>query len=95
VPDTDTVVLDEVSPGLEWIFHFLTRSSTLNVHLITVKSYSSQAGSIIASRRCVSSVFEEQRSVSVVATERHQRPRSIPEDSVTTLLCEANPKRPC
>ena len=87
------VVLDEVSPGLERIFHFLTRSSTLDVYLITVKSYSSQAGKIVVSRRCVSPVFEEQQSTSVVAAQR-QRPRSIRDDALITVLTEKNPKRP-
>ena len=57
-----------------------------------MKSYSSQAGIIVVSRRCVSPVFEEQQSAGVIVAQR-QRSRSIPEDAVITVLSEGNPKR--
>jgi hypothetical protein len=87
------LVLDEVSPGLERIFHFLARSSMLDIHVVTVKSYISQVGRIVVSRRCVSPMFEEQQPTSRVTGQR-KRARGMPEEAVITVLTESNPKRP-
>ena len=87
------VAVDESTPSLERIFHFLTRASNLDVDLIAVQSYDSQVGRIVVPRRRVSSRIEQNPPSAVEGTER-SGPRTAADSRVITVLVQDNPKRP-
>ncbi len=85
------IALDDSTPPLERIFHFLARSSDLDVQLLTIQRYPSTIAQIVVSRTRVSPVFENKAD-----DERPNPRRSGPardDNEIITVLVTGNPKR--
>jgi hypothetical protein len=85
------MALDDSTPPLERIFHFLTRSSNLDIQLLIVQLYPSSIREIFVSRARVSQAAEHQ-SDDEGPKVRYLR-ASDDDARVITLLVTDNPKR--
>ena len=84
------IAVDDSTPSLERILHFLARSSSLDVQLVSIQRYSSSIGEVIVSRRRVNPAFEHQSGND---TPRLEHTIRTDDDQTITLLVTENPKR--
>lgn len=86
------IAMDEANPSIERMFHFLARSSSLDVQLYTIQRYKSPFGEVAVSRRRVNPLFEYK------SRGQDQPGRSLSfasdgDERVITLLVSENPKK--
>ena len=85
------IAMDETTPSIERIFHFLARSSSLDVQLFAIQRYSSGVGEIVVSKRRVNPTFERKSP----DDGPKPRPPVSPgdDDRIITVVATENPKK--